>query len=70
LKIKIVFFDMEGTLYKKAIKSKNTIVAPSAWVAIANALGETASKMELETQQKWASGGYNQNYLEWMGDIH
>jgi len=59
---------MEGTLYKKAIKSKNTIVAPSAWVAIANALGETASKMELETQQKWASGGYNQNYLEWMGD--
>jgi len=31
-KIKCVFFDMEGTLFKKVIKAGKGNVAPSAWV--------------------------------------
>lgn len=59
---------MEGTLFKKAIKSKNIgNVAPSAWGLIAKHLGEKAFEEEEWTKEKWTNGEYS-GYVEWMED--
>lgn len=65
--IKIAFFDMEGTLFKKVVSCQDTQVAPSAWVAIAQHLGAAAYKEEQLTQSKWQNNQYK-NYIEWMED--
>lgn len=62
-KIKLIFFDMEGTLFKKAVPSKETMVPPSAWVLIAQKLGQSALEQEKQTQGKWNNGLYA-NYIE------
>lgn len=63
--LKLIFFDMEGTIFRKAVPSNKTGVAPSAWVAIAEHLGEDALKEERETQDKYKLGQYS-GYVEWM----
>ncbi|MBA7688781.1 hypothetical protein ES703_97270 [subsurface metagenome] len=65
--IKLAFFDMEGTLFREAVHWRDTQVAPSAWVAIAQHLGADAYKEEQLTQFKWQNNQYR-NYVEWMED--
>ena len=66
-KTKIIFFDMEGTLFRKAVSSSKTRVPPSAWFVIAERLGPKALEEENLTQKKWIQKEYS-NYLEWMED--
>ncbi|ERY75307.1 TPA: HAD family hydrolase [Pseudomonas aeruginosa] len=61
----IVFFDMEGTLLRKAYHLDDGKVAPSAWTLLAEALGEECLAEENKTKDIWISGGY-ESYLEWM----
>ncbi len=66
-KIKLIFFDMEGTLFRKTYKTSEGNTAPSAWTLIAERLGPEALKDEEATKKKWNSGGYA-GYVEWMED--
>jgi phosphoserine phosphatase len=66
-KIKLIFFDMEGTIFKKVIKYSKGNTAPSAWTLIAQHLGPEALKEEDETKDKWTYGKYT-GYVEWMRD--
>jgi len=66
-KIKLIFFDMEGTLFKKQVKSPKGNTAPSAWTLIAEHLGKDALAEEEETKEKWTAGKYY-GYVEWMKD--
>ena len=63
---KLVFFDMEGTIYRKAVESTHGI-APSAWTLLAQNLGEEAYRIEEESKLKWNRGEYN-GYVEWLQD--
>jgi phosphoserine phosphatase len=67
MKIKLIFFDMEGTIFRKAVKLASGNTAPSAWTLLAQHLGEKAEKEEEETKKKWNSGRYA-GYVEWMED--
>lgn len=62
---RIVFFDMEGTLLKKAYHLDDGLVAPSAWTLLAEKLGEACLAAENETKQAWLSGVYP-TYMDWM----
>jgi len=64
-KIKLIFFDMEGTIFKKAVRLSHTSVAPSAWCALAQRLSPRAYEEERLTQDKWNKGLYS-SYIEWM----
>ncbi len=64
---KIVFFDMEGTIFRKVVKSTNGNTAPSAWTLIAAHLGKDALAEEEATKVKWNGGGYS-GYVDWMED--
>jgi phosphoserine phosphatase len=64
-KIKLIFFDMEGTLFKKVIEFTKGNTAPSAWTLLAQHLGENALKEEEKTKEKWTAGKYS-GYVEWM----
>lgn len=64
---KIVFFDMEGTIFKKNHELDNGKVAPSAWTTIAKELGEACYREEELTKDKWLRGDYK-GYLDWMYD--
>jgi phosphoserine phosphatase len=64
---KLVFFDMEGTLFLKAEDYGRGNTAPSAWGMISKHLGSKASAEEMKTRVKWTSGGYH-GYVEWMED--
>ncbi len=66
-KIKLVFFDVEGTLFKKVYKDSQGNTAPSAWTLIAEHLGPEAHKEEEETKVKWTNKKYA-GYVEWMDD--
>jgi len=70
-KIKLVFFDMEGTIFKniyaRAVRDGKGNTAANAWQALAESLGEKALKEEDETKEKWNSGKYS-GYVEWMED--
>jgi phosphoserine phosphatase len=63
----IVFFDLEGTLLRKALHLDNGKVAPSAWTALAEALGSECLAEEEQTKDRYNSGGYD-GYLDWMAD--
>jgi len=67
LAIKLIFFDMEGTLFRKAYKDSKGNTAPSAWSLLAEHLGPEAAKEEDRTKEKWNSGEYA-GYVEWMED--
>lgn len=64
---RIVFFDLEGTLLQKDVRLDYGRVAPSTWVAVAEALGPECLEEEKATQQKWLNGEYA-GYVEWMQD--
>jgi phosphoserine phosphatase len=66
-KKKLIFFDMEGTIFKKTVKSTKGNTVPSAWTLIAQHLGEKALAEEDETKDKWTNGKYA-GYVEWMED--
>jgi phosphoserine phosphatase len=66
-KIKLIFFDMEGTIFRKVIKTSKGDTAPSAWSLIAKHLGQKAHDEEDATKDRWSNGGY-QGYVEWMED--
>ena len=63
----IVFFDLEGTLLRKDVTLDYGHVAPSTWVAVAEALGPECLEEEKASQQKWLNGEYA-GYVEWMQD--
>jgi len=65
--IKLVFFDLEGTVLCKCSGATETKVAPSSWFTIAQHLGEEALNKEKATQVRWNNGEYS-GYLEWMED--
>lgn len=65
--IKLVFFDMEGTLFKKTYKDSKGNTSPSAWTLVADHLGSKALEEEDWTKEKWNSGEYA-GYVEWMED--
>ena len=66
-KIKMIFFDMEGTLFRKTYKDSKGNTAPSAWTLIAEHLGKDALEEEEWTKEKWTNGEYA-GYVEWMED--
>lgn len=66
-KIKLIFFDMEGTIFKKVVKISKGNIAPSAWTLLAQHLGEKALEEEEKTKDKWSDGKYA-GYVEWMED--
>ncbi len=66
-KVKLVFFDMEGTIFKKTVRTSYGNTAPSAWSLIARELGDDALREEEMTKRKWTSGKYA-GYVEWMED--
>jgi phosphoserine phosphatase len=66
-KIKLIFFDMEGTIFKKLSKSSFGNTTPSAWSAISRHLGQKAVQEEEKTKEKWTNGEYK-GYVEWMED--
>lgn len=65
MKIKLIFTDMEGTLFKKIYKNSKGNTAPSAWTLIAEYLGKEALKEENKTKDKWNNGEFA-GYVEWM----
>lgn len=65
--MKLLVFDVEGTIFKTKIRLPNTKLDSTIWQAIANELGSEAIKEEIETHRKWETGIYS-NYLEWMLD--
>jgi len=65
--IKIAFFDMEGTIYKKTGLKADKFISPSAWPLIADHLGPEAAAAQAKTREKWKNGGYA-NYVEWMAE--
>lgn len=64
---KLIFFDMEGTIFAKAYKDSQGNTAPSAWTLLAASLGQDALKEENETKRKWNDNEYA-GYVEWMED--
>jgi len=66
-KIKLVFFDLEGTIFKKVYKDSKGKTAPSIWTLIAEHLGPDAFEEEEWTKEKWNSDQYS-GYVEWMAD--
>lgn len=64
-KVKLICFDMEGTLLQKAVPGIKSGVAPSVWEAIAEALGQNALSEEKRTQEKYKNKKYA-SYTEWM----
>lgn len=62
---KIVFFDMEGTIFKKIYKDSVGNTAPSAWTLLAERLGPEALAEETNAKQKWNNGEFS-GYVEWM----
>lgn len=65
--IKLVFFDMEGTIFRKEVKDSKGNTSPSAWTVIAEELGEQAAREEDRTKDKWNNDVYD-GYVEWMED--
>jgi phosphoserine phosphatase len=78
--IKILFTDMEGTVFKKDVRIDRGVVAPSLWAGIARVLaeseegkrvaaasGETAWDVEKRLQDAWKARGFSK-YVEFVDD--
>lgn len=65
--IKMFFFDMEGTLFKKNHALDNGKVAPSAWTVLAKVISHNCYLEEEESKDKWLRGEYP-SYTAWMAD--
>lgn len=70
-KIKLLFCDMEGTIFKniytRVVRDGKGNTAANAWHAIAESLGPEALAEENATKDKWNNGEYA-GYVEWMED--
>ena len=67
MKVKLIFFDMEGTIFRKTVRNSYGNTAPSAWSLTGKSLGEKAHSEEELTKKKWTEGLYA-GYVEWMED--
>lgn len=65
--IKMIFFDMEGTLFSKKVKMPSGRCSKTIWTGIAEILGKDALNEEEETIKKWNRQEY-EGYLDWMED--
>jgi phosphoserine phosphatase len=65
--MKLLVFDVEGTLFQTLIRLPGTDIDSTIWQGIAHRLGEAAVTEEVATHGKWGRGEYR-NYLEWMKD--
>ncbi len=66
-RLKIAFFDLEGTIFRKAVRSPRGNVAASLWILLAKKLGKRAEADERKTRDKWNRNEYN-GYVGWMED--
>lgn len=64
--IKLVFFDMEGTILRKAVKPTQG-VAPSLWTLLAQHLSPEALEEEEISKRKWNNKEFN-SYTDWMAE--
>lgn len=64
---RIVFCDMEGTLFSKTIRLSPEKSSKTIWTAIAERLGPSALEEEFRTIEKWKKRRYT-GYLHWMED--
>lgn len=64
---RILFLDLEGTLFRIPPFVSETQVAQSAWTTLAARLGEDCLRDEEASKKKWERGEYR-NYMEWMDD--
>lgn len=70
--MKLIVFDVEGTLFKATMTIDGTDYPSTMWQPIAYELGEAAMQEERETHKKWDNLEYD-NYLDWVKstiDIH
>lgn len=65
--MKLLVFDVEGTLFKTDVRLPGTTIDSTIWQGIAQALGPGAVKAEVETHRRWERGDYS-SYLNWMKD--
>ena len=65
--MKLLVFDIEGTLFQTLIRLPGTTIDSTIWQSIAHRLGDGAVKEEVATHERWGRGEYR-NYLEWMKD--
>ena len=63
--IKLIFFDLEGTLIYN--NNATRIIDGSLWAVIPHVLGGNALKVDEELYAKWHNGGYA-NYVEWCDE--
>lgn len=64
---KLVFFDMEGTLFCEVGTHYDGTRSVSAWPLLAEKMGPKASAAETENYKKWKRGEYL-SYIPWMRD--
>jgi phosphoserine phosphatase len=70
--VRLLVLDVEGTLFRTAVRLPGALIDSTVWQALAQLLGTAAVLEEVETHRKWQAGQYR-NYLNWMEetiDIH
>lgn len=65
--MKLLVFDVEGTIFKTKIRLPGTNIDSTIWQSIAVSLGPKAIQSEVDTHKKWESGNYS-SYIDWMKD--
>jgi phosphoserine phosphatase len=63
--MKLLVFDVEGTIFEPGAQLPGTSLSSTIWQAIAIALGPEAVEEELATHASWERGEYP-SYLDWM----
>ncbi|MCK5914403.1 MAG: hypothetical protein KAG12_11020, partial [Desulfuromusa sp.] len=66
-KIKLVVFDLEGTVFKKSYPLVGGREFQSAWGALCASLGPEAEKEDVANGARYYSGGYA-GYSLWVAD--
>jgi Phosphoserine phosphatase len=65
--VKLLVFDVEGTLFRAHVRLPGTVIDSTVWQGLAHRLGDEAVKEEVATHARWTAKGYK-NYIEWMRD--
>jgi phosphoserine phosphatase len=65
--MKLLVFDVEGTIFKTKIRLPGTDIDSTIWQTIAYVLGSEAIKEEVNTHLMWENGVYK-SYIDWMRD--
>jgi phosphoserine phosphatase len=63
----LLVMDVEGTIFKSAIKLPGVSLSSTVWQSLAKALGHDAVLGEIQTHSNWAEGFYA-SYMDWMKD--